>query len=46
MNKIRVITEYCETYKTSEDVANLLKKVSFQLIHKFTQKIEENDKTN
>ena len=44
MNKIRVITEYCETYKTPEDVANLLKKVSFQLIHKFTQKIEENDK--
>ena len=44
MDKIRVITQYCETYKTPEDVANLLKKVSFQLIHKFTQKIEENDK--
>ena len=44
MNKIRVITEFCDTYKTPEDVDNLLKKVSFQLIHKFTQKIQENDK--
>ena len=44
MNKIRVITEFCNTYKTPEDVDNLLKKVSFQLIHKFTQKIQENDK--
>jgi len=38
MNKIRVITEFCDSYKTPEDVDNLLKKVSFQLIHKFTQK--------
>ena len=44
MNKIRVITEFCDSYKTPEDVDNLLKKVSFQLIHKFTQKIQENDK--
>ena len=44
MNKIRVITEFCDSYKNPEDVANLLKKVSFQLIHKFTQKIQENDK--
>ena len=35
MNRIRVITEFCETYKSAEDVANLLKKVSFQFIHKF-----------
>ena len=44
MNRIRVITEFCDSYKTPEDVDNLLKKVSFQLIHKFTQKIQENDK--
>ena len=44
MNKIRVITQFFDTYKTPEDVDNLLKKVSFQLIHKFTQKIQENDK--
>ena len=44
MHKIRVITEYCESFDTPEKVADLIKKVSFQLIHKFTAKIEENIK--
>ena len=41
MYKIRIITEYCESFDTAEKIADLLKKVSFQLIHKFVSKIKK-----
>lgn len=44
MDKIRVISGYCNSYDSSEKVAELIKKVSNQLLHKFTEKINENIK--
>ncbi|MCQ2815651.1 MAG: hypothetical protein MJ252_00145 [archaeon] len=41
MSKIRVITEMSDCYTEPSQLAELLKKVSFQLIHKFTAKIQE-----
>jgi hypothetical protein len=41
IDRIRIIS-FCESYNTTEKVADLIKKVSIQLIHKFIYKIKEN----
>ena len=41
IDRIRIIS-YCESYNTTEKVADLIKKVSIQLMHKFIDKIKEN----
>ncbi len=40
-DRIRIIS-FCDSYNTTEKVADLIKKVSIQLMHKFIYKIKEN----
>lgn len=42
MNKVRVIIEFCSYYNTVEKLSELLKKISIQLMHSFTNRIKEN----
>jgi dynein heavy chain len=44
LNKIRIITEKTNLFPKSEHVAELLKKVSNQLLHKFTEMVVKNTK--
>jgi len=41
IDRIRIIS-FCDSYNTTEKVADLIKKVSIQLMHKFIHKIKEN----
>lgn len=42
IDRIRIISSQCESYNSTEKVADLIKKVSIQLMHKFIHKIKEN----
>jgi len=42
IDRIRCITEKCESYKNREKCTDLIKKVSIQLMHRFISKIKEN----